>query len=195
MSLLRVEVVMVVLGVVGAGVTGYGVGQSRLPPPPVTTVVVAPPVVSSEPDCSRLGVKLTVEGRDSFAPAVGERDRAGHKYRGRVGERSTWLHVMSGGPITVHGSGDSMTTDTGHSDHPWLSIAIKGEDGSWELARDGRRMMDVTRSDDQFIAGRFEADMSKTPDGRAPAFGSPVTRVRGTFCLQSVPANPSDTAP
>lgn len=188
---------MVVMGILGAGVTGYGLGASRVPPPPpaaVNAVVVAPPVVSSEPDCAHLGVKLIVEGRDSFAPAVGERDRAGHKYR-RGGERSTWLHVMSGGPITVHGSGDFMKSDTGHSDHPWLSIAIKGEDGSWELARDGRSMMEVTRSDDQFIAGRFEADMSKTPDRRAPAFGSPVTRVRGTFCLQSVPANPSDTAP
>lgn len=183
---------MVVMGVMGAGVTGYGLGTSRTPPP--APVVVAPPVVSSEPDCSQLGVKLTVEGRDAFAPATGERDRAGHKYR-RGGERSTWLHVMSGGPITVHGQGDFMSTDTGRSEHPWLSISVKGEDGTWTLARDGRAMMEVTRSDAQYIAGRFEADMSKTPDGRTPAFGSPVTRVRGTFCLASVPANPNDTAP
>jgi hypothetical protein len=190
--------VAVMVGVLGAGVAGYGLGVSRRDAAPAAAdarpVVTEMPPWVSEPDCSRLGVRLTVEGRDAFAPAVGERDRAGHKYR-RGGERSTWLHVMSGGPITVHGSGDFMSTDTGHSEHPWLSIQVKGEEGSWELARDGRAVMDVTRSDAELIAGRFEADMSKVTDTRHPAFGTPVTRVRGTFCLASVPANPSDTAP
>ncbi|MFO0736857.1 MAG: hypothetical protein U0270_13310 [Labilithrix sp.] len=194
MTFLRVEIFALTVGLFGIGATGYGLGRSHQPAPPP----LVPPVVltsfSTEPDCARLGVHFTVDGHDAFAPAVGERDRAGHKYR-RGGDRSTWLHVMGSGPITVHASGDFMASDTGRSEHPWLSISVKGEGGSWELARDGRAMMEVTGSDEELVRGRFEADMSHTPDGRTPAFGSPVTRVRGTFCLRAVPSNPSDTAP
>lgn len=44
--------------------------------------------------------------------------------------------------------------------------------------------------------GRFEADMSRVPDvTRKPPFGTPVVRVRGSFCLPFRAGDPRDTAP
>jgi hypothetical protein len=148
--------------------------------------------------CSTPGVKLSVDGSDAFAPASNERDLAGHKYR-RGGDRSPWFTVnqtAETGPIYVHGVGGYLSQDLGTTSLSLLTIMTKGETDGYTLARGGKSLLEVTRSDGKFIAGRFEADMSKVEDTtREPPFGTPVVRVRGTFCLPALPANPDDTGP
>lgn len=146
--------------------------------------------------CATPGVKLTVDGSDAFAPAATTRDQAGHKYR-KGGQRSAWFTVNGDeGNLYVHGVGDFLGSDVGPTSLSLLAIVTKGETGGYTLARGGRSFLEVTRSDGAKIAGRFEADMSKVSDTtREPPFGTPVVRVRGTFCLPARPANPNDTGP
>jgi hypothetical protein len=168
-------------------------------PLPTTAEGWAPPLPQIPTDlCATPGVKLTVDGSDAFAPATLERDLAGHKYR-PGGERSPWFTVnQSGitGPIYVHGVGDYVPGDLGLTSFSLFTIMTKGETGGYTLARGGKSLLEVTHSDGKFIAGRFEADASQVADTtREPPFGTPVVRVRGSFCLRALPANPSDTGP
>jgi hypothetical protein len=155
------------------------------------------PTVATNDVCATPGVKLTVDGHDVFSPATEERDRAGHKYR-RGGSRSPWFTVNSNlenGPVYVHGYGDFLAGDLGTTSVA-LTIMVKGETDGYAVARGGKSMLEITRSDGKLIAGRFEADMSKVSDTtREPPFGTPVIRVRGSFCLPAHPADPSDTKP
>ena len=148
--------------------------------------------------CSTAGVKLNVDGSDAFAPATNDRDLAGHKYR-KDGSRSPWFTVNQTGdkgPIHVHGVGDFLPGDLGQTSLSLLTITTKGETDGYRLARGGKSFLEVTRSDGKLIAGRFEADVSRVEDTtREPPFGTPVVRVRGTFCLPAFPVNPSDTGP
>jgi hypothetical protein len=96
----------------------------------------------------------------------------------------------------VHGVGGYLPGDLGSSTLSLFTIMVKGDHGGYTLARGGRSLFVVDRSDGTRIAGRFEADASKVEDvTREPPFGSPVVRVRGTFCLPAQPANPTDTGP
>jgi len=111
------------------------------------------------------------------------------------GHRSPWFTV-TGGAIYVHGVGDFLPGDVGTTKLTLFDVMVKGEEGGYTLARGGRSLLEVTRSDRDRIAGRFEADVSKVADvTREPAFGTPVVRMRGTFCLPALPANPRDTGP
>jgi hypothetical protein len=86
--------------------------------------------------------------------------------------------------------------DLGKTSLSLLTIMTKGETDGYTLARGGKSVLEVTRSDGRLIAGRFEADVSKVADTtREPPFGTPVVRVRGTFCLPAYPADPQDTGP
>jgi hypothetical protein len=183
-------------------------GRARaLPPPPVAPVAAVPlpaapaevaPVIPTGDLCATPGVKLNVDGSDAFAPASNERDLAGHKYR-RGGSRSPWFTVnLTGntGPLYVHGVGDYLSGDLGTTKLSLLTIMTKGDSGGYTLARGGRSMVEITRSDGKMIAGRFEADVSRVAETtREPPFGTPVVRARGTFCLPAYPANPQDTGP
>ena len=72
----------------------------------------------------------------------------------------------------------------------------KGAASGYALARDGRSVLEVTGSNREHVWGRFEADVSKVDDvTRRPPFGTPVTRVRGAFCLAAHADDPKDTAP
>jgi hypothetical protein len=144
--------------------------------------------------CAKQGVSLTVDGSDAFAPVAASGDLAGHKYH-RGGNRDAWFTV-AGPPIYVHGVGDSLSSDVGTTKLTLMTIMTKGENGGYRLARGGKSFLEVTRSDGKLIAGRFEADMSKVDETtREPPFGTPVVRVRGSFCLPAYPADPSDTGP
>jgi hypothetical protein len=158
-----------------------------------TVPVAVVPTATADP-CATPGVHLTVDGAEAAAPARSDRDLAGHKYR-RDGSRSPWFTV-EGGPLYVHAVGDFLPGDVGHTRLSLFTIITKGETDGYALARGGKSLFEVSRSDGQRIAGRFEADMSKVADTtREPPFGTPVVRVRGTFCLRALPANPKDTGP
>jgi hypothetical protein len=146
------------------------------------------------PDCARPGVRFTLAGEEAFAPAEGPRDLAGHKYR-KDGSRSPWLTV-NGGPLYVHGVGDYQPGDVGTTRLVLVTVMKKGEHDGYALARDGESRLEVIASDGRFVQGRFEADVSKVADTtRAPPPGTAVVRLRGTFCLPALPADPSDTGP
>jgi hypothetical protein len=152
------------------------------------------PVAPLHDLCDRLGVRLTVDGSEAEAPAVGDRDQAGHKYR-RDGTRAPWFNV-DGGNLYIHGWGDFLPGDVGTSRLTMLDIMTKGETGGYTLARGGRSVMHVLTSDGKHVSGRFEADMSRVADVTSePPFGTPVVRVRGNFCLPALPADPNDTGP
>ncbi|MBX3225855.1 MAG: hypothetical protein KIT84_30240 [Labilithrix sp.] len=186
-----VEIGSVVLGVLVVGATGYAWGRNA--PAPVVQVV-APPPISLEHDCSTPGVRVTLDGEDAFAPAVSTNAAASRKYR-RGGERMPWLTVHDG-PLDVHATGGFMTSDVGATHLTIFTLRVKGEDRGYTLARDGRSVLVVSSVDDAFVRGHFEADVSKVDDTtRTPAFGTPVVRVRGTFCLPAKYADPRDTAP
>jgi hypothetical protein len=158
-----------------------------------------PAAVQVTPDpgvlsCSKLGVLMTVDGEDVEVAALGDGDLAGHHYR-RDKSRSPWFTV-NGDRVYVHGVGDYLPGDLGSTHLSLLTIMVKGDDGGYTLARGGRSLLVVERSDGGRIAGRFEADVSKVAEvTREPPFGTPVVRVRGTFCLQALPADPNDTGP
>lgn len=187
-----------VLSGVGAAALAIGVLRAgHAPPPaapsaevaPITTVNAAP---LADP-CARMGVHLTVDGRDGVAVADDPTDRAGHHYR-RGGERSPWFTVN--GPLYVHGVGGFLPKDEGTTQLSLLTIKTKGEPSAYTLARGGRSLLTITSRDDQRIIGHFEADVSKVEDPtREPPFGTPVVRARGTFCLAAHPADPNDTGP
>ncbi len=169
--------------------TALGRPAKAAPPP-------GPPAVKSplRDPCEKMGVHLNVAGEDADALVSGDRDLAGHKYR-RDGSRSPWFTVW-GGPIDVHAYGSDQSGDLGTGKLTLLTIATKGEQGGYTLAKDGRSMIEVTVSDGKRIAGRFEADVSKVADTtREPPFGTPVVRARGTFCLPALAADPKDTGP
>lgn len=188
-------------GAAGAGVVlGAGLGRAHAEPPAPPAPTPPPPArAASAPSragdpCATPGVRLDVDGEDAFAPAANDRDLAGHKYR-RDGRRSPWFTV-NGGPVYVHGVGGFLAEDTGATSLSLLTIMTKGDSAGYTLARGGRSLFEVTRSDGKLIAGRFEADVSRVADTtREPPFGTPVVRVRGTFCLPALPANPSDRGP
>lgn len=166
---------------------------------PATTVAASPQADRDQErraadPCETPGIRLVVDGDDAVARARGARDLAGHKYR-KGGDRSAWFTV-EGGPLYVHGVGDFLPGDTGRTRLSLLTVATAGESEGYRLARGGKSFLEVTRSDARFVAGRFEADMSKVADTtREPGFGTPVVRVRGDFCLPALAANPSDTGP
>jgi hypothetical protein len=148
----------------------------------------------AEEACSRLGVRLTVDGADGEATARGEYDLAGHKYR-RDGSRSPWFTVH-GPPLYVHGVGDFLPGDVGKTQLTLITIMTQGETDGYRLARGGKSLLEVLGSDGKRIYGRFEADISKVEDTTVdPPFGTPVVRARGTFCLPARPADPTDTGP
>ncbi len=75
-------------------------------------------------------------------------------------------------------------------------IHAAGESDSYELVHAGNSRLEMTRSDGTVIGGRFEADMHKVSDRTmTPLLGAPIVRVRGTFCVPAMPANPADTGP
>lgn len=179
-----------------AGVFAPRLARSSPPPMSMPTPIQVSEAAphADAPDCSRPGVHLTLAGEDAFAPASGTRDLAGHKYR-RDGSRSPWLTVQ-GGPLHVHAVGNYLPGDVGTTQLSLLTVITKGETGGYTLARDGKSLVEVTASDGKHIQGRLEADVSKVDDTtRTPPFGTPVVRLRGTFCLPALPANPSDTGP
>jgi hypothetical protein len=182
--------------VTAVGTAWLGLGSARLPrgaraaPLPAKTVE---PIPLGEP-CARLGVRLTVDGDDAHAPLQGDQDLAGHKYH-RDGSRSPWFTIR-GPPLYVHGVGDSLRADVGTTSLSLLTIMTQGETDGHRLARGGKSLLEVLGSDGQRIFGRFEADMSKVADTTLePPFGTPVVRVRGTFCLPAHPADPTDVGP
>jgi hypothetical protein len=159
--------------------------------------LLAAPVPKGE-ICEKPGVRFTINNEDAFAPATSDRDLAGHKYK-RGGDRMPWFTVnqsMNHGSLYVHATGGFLTGDLGTTKLTILTIMTRGENGGYELARDGRSVVNVTRSDGKLIAGTFEADVSRVTEvTREPPFGTPVVRVRGSFCLPAFPANPNDTGP
>lgn len=191
--------VLVACALIAAGTAAGGIALARAraaspAPRPESQASPAPPPTPAGDPCARLGVHLTLGGEDAEAPASGARDLAGHKYR-RGGDRSPWFTV-NGGPLYVHGVGDFLPADTGTTRLSLLTVMTKGETGGYTLARDGRSLLEVQGSDGKRVWGRFEADVSKVDDTtRTPPFGTPVTRLRGSFCLPALPANPSDTGP
>lgn len=182
------------MGVLGVGATGYAWARTTPPPPaPVVVVAAPPPAVSLEYDCSTPGVRVTIDGEDAFAPAVAAGDVAGRKYR-RGGDRLPWLTVN--GPLYVHANGGFLPGDVGTTNLTLFTMRAKGDERGYTLAKDGRSVLTVTSVDDRFVRGHFEADVSKVDDTtRTPAFGTPVVRLRGSFCLPAKPANPNDTGP
>lgn len=196
-AMLVAGVVLACAGIGGA-LFAPRLARSSPPPPESPSSPAAPPVPvvahADAPDCAHPGVHLTLGGEDAFAPAAGTRDLAGNKYR-RDGSRSPWFTVQ-GGALYVHGVGDFLSGDVGKTRLVLLDVVTKGESGGYTLARDGKSLVEVTASDGKTIQGRFEADVSKVEDTtRPPPFGTPVVRLRGTFCLPALPANPSDTGP
>lgn len=180
----------------------FGLRTARSSELPVVATAQAPVSVPTPPAaaplggdlCARLGVRLTVGGEDAEAPAQGPRDLAGHKYR-RDGSRSPWFTV-NGGPLYVHAVGGYLPGDVGTTQLSLFTVMTKGETDGYRLARDGKSLLEVQGSDGKHIWGRFEADASKVPDTtREAPFGTPVVRMRGTFCLPALPADPSDTGP
>lgn len=186
------EIGSLILGFLGVGATGYAWGR---PPPPavVPVAAAAPPPISLEHDCSRPGVRLTLDGEAVFLPAATESDTASRMYR-RGGERMPWLTVR--GTTSVHATGGFMPADVGTTNLTLLTLTVRGEESGYRLAKDGRSVLEVTSVDDQHVRGHFEADVSKVADTtRIPPFGTPVTRLRGNFCLPAKSANPRDTGP
>ncbi len=185
------------------GSAGLRVAASRSAPPAAVAMAAgpaapaaesAPAVVGGDP-CRSPGVHLNVAGEDAEAPAIGDRDLAGHKYR-RDGQRAAWFTLQNGGPLYVHAVGDALPADVGTTKLSLLTILTRGASGGYALARDGKSLLEVQGADGQRVWGRFEADVSKVADTtREPPFGTAVVRVRGTFCLPAQPANPSDTGP
>jgi hypothetical protein len=186
--------VIAALGILGGS---FGLARSRsLPPAPkaVAAQNAVPAALPAADPCARPGVRLSLGGEDAEALASGDRDLAGHKYR-RDGSRSPWLTV-EGGPLYVHAVGDFLHGDVGTTQLSLLTIITKGETAGYRLARGGKSVVEVMSSDGKHVSGRFEADVSKVADTtREPPFGTPVVRVRGTFCLPAVPADPTDTGP
>jgi hypothetical protein len=170
--------------------------ELRVPDRLATAAASATPVVPVDPAnlCSRLGIRLTVDGSDAEAPAVDKQDASMTKYR-KNGDRAVAIHV-GGGNLYVHGWGTDMPTNIGSSKMSLFDITTKGESGGYTLARDGRSLLDVQGNDGKNSWGRFEADMSRVDDvTRTPAFGTPVVRVRGNFCLPFRAGDPHDTGP
>lgn len=166
---------------------------SLAPSAPERASAAAPPPPPLEV-CKHPGVHFTLAGGDAIAPAQSERDLGGHKYR-RDGSRYPWLTVQ-GGPLYVHAVGDYLPGDLGTTRLSILTLVTRGDTGGYALAHGGRSSLEVQGSDGTHIYGRFEADVSKVADTTRPApFGTPVERVRGTFCLPAMRANPSDTGP
>jgi hypothetical protein len=194
-------VTVALVAAIGAGWFWFGRGRGNPAwETPTSGAGAARPVAqakettSPEDACARLGVRLTVDGDDAEATARGEHDLAGHKYR-RGGSRSTWFTVH-GPPLYVHGVGDFLPADVGTTQLSLLTIMTQGETDGYRLARGGKSVLEVLGSDGRRIFGRFEADISKVADTTLePPFGTPVVRVRGTFCLPAQPADPSDTGP
>lgn len=193
-----------ILGVVGVLGGTFSLARAHTSTSLQTAPAILQPVQSASPPtpltplgadvCSHLGVRLTVAGDDAEAPAKDQHDLGGHKYR-RDGSRAAFFTV-SGGPLYVHAWGDFLPGDTGTTKLTMLDMMTKGETGGYRLARDGKSLLEVQGSDGKRIYGRFEADVSKVDDvTREAPFGTPVSRVRGTFCLPAKPANPSDTGP
>jgi hypothetical protein len=169
----------------------FDLPESELRRTPALVQVTPDPAAVS---CSKLGVRMTVDGEDVAVAAQGDGDLAGHKYR-LDKSRSPWFTV-NGDRVYVHGVGDYLPGDLGSVHLTLFTIMVKGDDGGYTLARGGRSLIVVDRSDGEQIAGRFEADVSKVAEvTRDPPFGTPVVRVRGTFCLKARPADPSDTGP
>jgi hypothetical protein len=144
--------------------------------------------------CAEPGVHLELEGSALHAGVARERDLAGHKYR-RDGSRSPWF-TAQGGPLYVHGVGAYLPRDVGTTQLSLLTVKKKGESDGYALANAAQSVLEVQGSNGKHIHGRFEADMSKVADTtRPPPAGAPVVRVRGTFCLPALAADPSDTGP
>lgn len=159
--------------------------------------------------CARLGIRITVDGSDAEALATGDRDGSGTKFR-RNGDRAVYFGVAGfngagksadatdgkTGNLYIHGWGSDMPANVGTSKMTLFDIMTKGESGGYTLARDGRSVLEVMGNDGKNAWGRFEADMSRVADvTRPPAFGTPVVRVRGNFCLPFHPGDPHDTGP
>ena len=183
MALARVvDIAAVVMGVLGVGATGYAWARPNpLPPGPAQVVIVTPPPpISLEYDCRTPGVRITLDGQD-LSKSRPQGDPAG--WLGRQPQDAFAAAVT---PDDTAGrkyrrGGDRL---------PWLTVK------PGPLATDGRSVLAITSVDETFVRGHFEADVSKVDDTtRAPAFGTPVVRLRGTFCLPARPANPKDTGP
>lgn len=163
-------------------------------PPHEANAADLPPPDEALGTCSELGVRFTIGNDDVRAKAKGPRDLAGHKYR-RGGSRSPWLDVQ-GDPVYVAIRGDYLPGDLGTTKITLLTVHTQGDATSYVLANGGRSLLQVTRSDGKLIAGRFEVDVSRVQNATSPApFGTPVERMRGTFCLPAQPADPNDTGP
>jgi hypothetical protein len=156
--------------------------------------VVLPILTGATDPCAEMGVRFTMDGKETRVDADLARDRAGHKFQ-RDRSRATWVTAF-GGPAYVHAVGAATASQLGESDLSLLTIKPAGGQESYALARGGRGVLQITRADGKVIGGRLEANVSPVSDTtREPPPGTPVVRVRGSFCLPAHPDDLSDTGP
>jgi hypothetical protein len=168
---------------------------ARPSPRRAASPAVALPILTGAADpCAELGVRFTMDGKETRVAADLERDRAGHKFQ-RSRSRSTWVTAY-GGPAYVHAVGAAAATHLGESELSLLTIKPAQGHDAYALARGAHGVLQITRADGQVIGGRFEANVSPVSDTtREPPPGTPVSHVRGSFCLPAHADDLSDTGP